>query len=195
MFYPRHCLKPNPLEYYNSYILICGVLPQLSLLTGTGTTFISWMTSQDSRGSIHSKWSRRHSMYLKASRSLWKNHSKENICAVQCDWGGEYRLFASFLAEQGIALRHLCPHVHTQNWRGERLHRHIMELGLSMLAQAQLPLDFSVFKPNDVQIHNQWNSNQYRIFSLDPNTIVFIHLLLKDYLPTTFLSHPVHRGS
>lgn len=39
-------------------------------------------------------------------------------------------------------MRHPCPHIHGQNGRAERKHWHIVELGLTLLAQARLPLFF-----------------------------------------------------
>jgi hypothetical protein len=46
------------------------------------------------------------------------------ILAVQSNWGGEY------------------PHAHQQNSSTERKHRHIVEIGLTLLAQAFMPLKF-----------------------------------------------------
>ena len=55
---------------------------------------------------------------------------------------GEFRPFLSYLAEQGIQFRHPCPYIHHQNRKIERKHRHIVETGLTFLAQAHLPLKF-----------------------------------------------------
>jgi histone deacetylase 1/2 len=35
-----------------------------------------------------------------------------------------------------------CPHAHQQNGAAERKHRHIVEVGLSLLAHASMPLKF-----------------------------------------------------
>ena len=35
-----------------------------------------------------------------------------------------------------------CPHAHQQNGSAERKHRHIVEVGLSLLANASMPLKF-----------------------------------------------------
>ncbi|TXG59466.1 hypothetical protein EZV62_014039 [Acer yangbiense] len=64
------------------------------------------------------------------------------IKCVQSDWGGEYRPLKTFLEQLGIAFRHPCPHTHQQNGTAERKHRHIVEMGLTLLAQAKLPLTF-----------------------------------------------------
>ncbi|KAG8493305.1 hypothetical protein CXB51_010827 [Gossypium anomalum] len=64
----------------------------------------------------------------------------KTIKKFQSDWGGEFRAFASLLADQGI-LHHLsCPHASEQNGVVERKHRHIVETGLTLLAQANLPM-------------------------------------------------------
>ncbi|KAH9779268.1 retrovirus-related pol polyprotein from transposon RE1 [Citrus sinensis] len=64
------------------------------------------------------------------------------IKCLQSDWGGEYRSFVHFLHETGIQFRHSCPYTHNQNGLVERKHRHITELGLTLLAQAKLPIKF-----------------------------------------------------
>uniref|UniRef100_A0A803NPY8 Integrase catalytic domain-containing protein n=1 Tax=Cannabis sativa TaxID=3483 RepID=A0A803NPY8_CANSA len=63
------------------------------------------------------------------------------IKKVQADWGGEYRPFSTFLSDQGIHFQHPCPKTSEQNGRAERKHRHITEMGLTLLAHSGL--DFS----------------------------------------------------
>lgn len=46
------------------------------------------------------------------------------------------------LLELGIHFQHPCPHIHSQNGRIERKHQHIVNTGLTLLAQANLPLKF-----------------------------------------------------
>jgi histone deacetylase 1/2 len=58
------------------------------------------------------------------------------IKCVQSDWGGEYRRLHKFFENNGIAHHISCPHTHQQNGSVERKHRHIVETGLSLLAQA-----------------------------------------------------------
>ncbi|KAH9751748.1 retrovirus-related pol polyprotein from transposon RE1 [Citrus sinensis] len=65
-----------------------------------------------------------------------------SVKALQSDWGGEYRSFQQFLAQEGVVFRHSCPHTHHQNGVVERKHRHIVETGLTLLAQATIPLSF-----------------------------------------------------
>lgn len=64
------------------------------------------------------------------------------IKILQSDWGGEYRSFVPHLQKNEIIFRHLCPHTHHQNGTVERKHRHIVEMGLTLLTQAHLPLSF-----------------------------------------------------
>ncbi|KAG8484033.1 hypothetical protein CXB51_023002 [Gossypium anomalum] len=66
----------------------------------------------------------------------------KTIKQFQSDWGGEFRAFSSALANQGILHRVTCPHTSEQNGVAERKHRHIVETGLTLLAQANLPMDY-----------------------------------------------------
>jgi len=64
------------------------------------------------------------------------------IITIQTDWGGEYQKLNSFFQKIGIVHHVSCPHAHQQNGSAERKHRHIVEVGLSLLAQASMPLKF-----------------------------------------------------
>jgi hypothetical protein len=48
----------------------------------------------------------------------------------------------SFFSKIGITHLVSCPHAHQQNGAAERKHRHIVEIGLSLLAHASMPLKF-----------------------------------------------------
>jgi hypothetical protein len=61
---------------------------------------------------------------------------------VQSDWGGEYEKLNSFFKQIGIEHHVSCPHAHQQNGSAERKHRHIVEVGLALLANASMPLKF-----------------------------------------------------
>lgn len=56
--------------------------------------------------------------------------------------GGEYHKLNSFFQRIGISHRVSCPYAHQQNGSAERKHHHIVEVGLSLLAYAQMPLKF-----------------------------------------------------
>jgi histone deacetylase 1/2 len=66
----------------------------------------------------------------------------KKIVAMQTDWGGEYQKLNSFFQRIGITHLVSCPHAHQQNGPAERKHRHIIEVGLSLLAYASMPLKF-----------------------------------------------------
>ncbi|GAU34785.1 hypothetical protein TSUD_205890 [Trifolium subterraneum] len=76
---------------------------------------------------------------FKTMAELQLGHS---LKALQTDWGGEFRPFTSYLANEGIIHRLICPHTHHQNGVVERKHRHVVDLGLTLLSQANLPLTY-----------------------------------------------------
>jgi histone deacetylase 1/2 len=59
---------------------------------------------------------------------------------MQIDWGGEYEKLNGFFQQVGITHHVSCPHAHQQNGSAERKHRHIVEVGLVLLANAFMPL-------------------------------------------------------
>nr|GEY63844.1 retrovirus-related Pol polyprotein from transposon TNT 1-94 [Tanacetum cinerariifolium] len=61
---------------------------------------------------------------------------------VQIDWGGEFRNLASFFSSLGILHRRSCAHTSEQNDFVERRNRHVVEIGLTLLAQACVPQRF-----------------------------------------------------
>ncbi|KAJ0542271.1 putative RNA-directed DNA polymerase [Helianthus annuus] len=64
------------------------------------------------------------------------------VKSVQTDWGGEFRNLSSFFASIGIIHRLSCPHTSEQNGTVERRHRHVVETGLTLMAQAHVPQRF-----------------------------------------------------
>ena len=66
------------------------------------------------------------------------------IKQFQSDNGGEYcsTIFKQFLSANGICNHLSCPHTLQQNSLIERKHHHIMEIGLTLLAQSGLPQKF-----------------------------------------------------
>jgi transposase InsO family protein len=72
---------------------------------------------------------------------------KQLSCVIkqcQTDNGGEYvsNQFKKFMSQNGILHRLTCPHTSQQNGIAKRKHRHIMEIGLTLLAQFGLPSKF-----------------------------------------------------
>jgi histone deacetylase 1/2 len=55
---------------------------------------------------------------------------------------GEYEKLNGFFQKVGITHHVSCPHAHQQNGSAERKHRHIIEVGLALLANASIPLKF-----------------------------------------------------
>lgn len=64
------------------------------------------------------------------------------IKVIQTNGRGEFQSLKSLLHINGIAHRLAYPHTHHQNGFMERKHRHVVETGLTLLAQANLPLKF-----------------------------------------------------
>jgi hypothetical protein len=62
------------------------------------------------------------------------------IKQFQSDNGGEYtsNQFKPFLSQNGILHRLSCPHTSQQNGTAERKHKHVVEIGLTLLAQSGL---------------------------------------------------------
>jgi histone deacetylase 1/2 len=75
-------------------------------------------------------------------KNLVERKFDRKIIAIQSDWGGEYEKLNHFFTKLGITHHVSCPHTHQQNGSAERKHRHIVEVGLALLAQASMPLKF-----------------------------------------------------
>lgn len=71
-----------------------------------------------------------------------KNQFNTNIKALQTNWGGEYRSLSSYLASNGITHRISCPYTSQQNGKVERKNRHVVEVGLSLMAHASISLTY-----------------------------------------------------
>jgi len=61
---------------------------------------------------------------------------------MQTDWGSEYQALHSFFTRIGVEHHVSCPHAHQQNGTAERKHRHIVEMGLTLLAHSSMPLKY-----------------------------------------------------
>ena len=117
------CQQVFHLVLLNLFFRMCGdrLLPLLAIII---TMSASLMTLANSRG------------------SMVESYFDKKIISVQTDWGGEYQRLNSFFQRIGIAHHVSCPHAHQQNGSAERKHRHIVEVGLSLLAHASMPLKF-----------------------------------------------------
>jgi hypothetical protein len=56
--------------------------------------------------------------------------------------GGEYQKLNTFFQQIGISHHVSCPYAHQQNGSAEIKHRHIVDVGLSLLAHAIMPLKY-----------------------------------------------------
>jgi hypothetical protein len=61
---------------------------------------------------------------------------------MQTNWGGEYEKLNSFFSQIGITHLVSCPHAHQQNEAVEKKYRHIVDVGLSLLAHAHMSLKY-----------------------------------------------------
>jgi len=75
-------------------------------------------------------------------QSMVERQFNKKILAIQTDWGGEYQKLNTFFQRIGISHHVSCPYAHQQNGSAERKHRHIVEVGLSLLTHAAMALKF-----------------------------------------------------
>ncbi|KAJ9553489.1 hypothetical protein OSB04_017534 [Centaurea solstitialis] len=74
--------------------------------------------------------------------AMVERHFHTKLKSVQTDWGGEFRNLSQFFSPLGITHRLSCPHTSEQNGFVERRHRHVVETGLTLLAQSHVPQRF-----------------------------------------------------
>lgn len=65
-----------------------------------------------------------------------------SLKAVQTYGGGEFKPLSLYLQQLGILHRITGLHMSEQNVIGERKHRHIVESGLTLMAQVSMPLHY-----------------------------------------------------
>jgi hypothetical protein len=64
------------------------------------------------------------------------------IISVQTDWGDEYQKLHGLFSKIGITHHVSRPYAHQQNGSAEQKHHHIVEVALSLLAHASMPLKY-----------------------------------------------------
>lgn len=100
------------------------------------------MTTQSLPGSIYWKPNLKHfPPFLTFQNTSWIK-LETGIKNVQSDRGSKYRVSIDFLKTNGIHYRISCPWTQQQNGMVERKHGHIVETGLTLLAQASMPLKY-----------------------------------------------------
>jgi hypothetical protein len=80
--------------------------------------------------------------YFLEFHALVEHMFNHKIISIQFNWGGEYEHLISFFHKIGITHQVSCPHTHQQNGVAERKHRHIVEMGLALIAHASMPLKY-----------------------------------------------------
>jgi hypothetical protein len=75
-------------------------------------------------------------------KPLLRGFFNHKIISMQTNWGDEYKKLDSFFCQIGISHLVSWPHAHQHNGATERKHRHIMEVGMSLLAHAHIPLKY-----------------------------------------------------
>uniref|UniRef100_A0A2N9HH98 Integrase catalytic domain-containing protein n=1 Tax=Fagus sylvatica TaxID=28930 RepID=A0A2N9HH98_FAGSY len=143
-------------------------------------------------------------------KSTMENLLSCKLKILRTDCGGEYTKhdFQSFCSSTGVFHQFTCPHTSQQNGVAERKHRHIVDMGLTLMSQASLPLTFwpyafstAVFliNPLDVlAIHYSvptLNTNsslvQFSVFSLVILLMLRVSCVLIPSLPRFFVSRHV----
>ena len=74
-------------------------------------------------------------------QTMVETQYRQSIAQFQCDGGGEFvnRQFLHHLQSRGIKQLISCPHTPQQNGLAERKHRHITELGITMMYDSKVP--------------------------------------------------------
>ena len=110
---------------------------------GINTTYVLLMISSNFFGFILLLLSLMLLISLKKNSKFTLNaFLTKKIKAIQTDWGGEFQKINPYFAQCGISHHVSCPHTHQQNGYVECKHRHIVETGLTLLANASLPLRY-----------------------------------------------------
>ena len=71
-----------------------------------------------------------------------ENQLNTKIKIFQSDWGGEFRSFSKYLDNHDILHRVSCPCTSPENGIVERKHKHMVEFGLTLLAQSSIPKNY-----------------------------------------------------
>jgi transposase InsO family protein len=72
-------------------------------------------------------------------KAIIENYFKHKIITFYSDNGGEFTALKDFFQIHGISHHTSPPHTPEHNGISERKHRHIVEIGLSLLTHASLP--------------------------------------------------------
>lgn len=118
MWGPAPCTYSCNYFYYVTFVNACTRFSYICLLKSTFETL--------------SKFKEFHTM-------IWTQFSLP-IKAFQSDWGGKFRSLTHYLTGNGIQHHIICLHTRHQKRVVKRKHKHIVELGLTLMTEAQLPI-------------------------------------------------------
>jgi hypothetical protein len=79
---------------------------------------------------------------FKKNQALVERLFDKKILAIQTDWDGEFQKLHPLFTQIGISHHVSCLYAHQQNGLAERKHRHVIEIGLSLLVHASMPLKY-----------------------------------------------------
>ena len=129
------------LSLLNLFLLTYGDLLPSHPHKAINTISPLWKHFHDTFGFIFSKQNQKRFMHFSNLRPLL-NYNWAIILSQFNLTGGEFRAFTKYFQTHGITHRLICPHTHHQNGTVERKHRHLTEVGLTLLAQASMTLRF-----------------------------------------------------
>jgi hypothetical protein len=137
--YPKSiCISKSPLEliFSNVWGPTCDSIGRNKYYVSFIDDFskFTWIYLLKNKSEVFQKF--------KEFKALVERLFDKKILAVQTDWGGEFQKLHPFFTQIGIAHHVSCPYVHQQNGSAERKHRHIVEVGLSLLAHASMSLKY-----------------------------------------------------
>ncbi|GMI69275.1 hypothetical protein HRI_000596800 [Hibiscus trionum] len=103
--------------------------------------------------------------------SMVERQTGSQLKVVQSDCGSEFKPLGQYFLQKGVQFLNTCPYSSEQNGRVERKHRHIVELGLTLLAQSGVPFKYwsdafytSVYLINRLPTRVLGGSSPYEIF-------------------------------
>ena len=102
---------------------------------------VSLMISPNIRGFSSLKTDLQYLLHFYSPRSLLRIYLKK-ISKLVNRYGWWIQTIDTFLNDNDIMLQQLCPSMHQQNGCAEWTHRNIIELDLTLLSQAFMPLSF-----------------------------------------------------
>ncbi|KAA3483629.1 Retrovirus-related Pol polyprotein from transposon TNT 1-94 [Gossypium australe] len=106
----------------------------------SATAHTTHLESSISSSSIFDLWHKR--LFHPYNKTVMTVLQKCNVISKNCklNSGEEFRSFPKALSQLGIHHRLSYPHISKQNGLVERKHRHIVDTGLTLLSQANMPM-------------------------------------------------------